>query len=284
MSSLACDSSAVDQYLQELSNREIERTRRLQIENTRREIPFKVLKFVGIGLALAIVLWAFGKAFENANSFHQITEYHGTPNQGYENYSSNNDNDAIRQSDSGGDYIIDIDELLNTTNNEPIDHNYSDSDEHNNSEIFEVQQINTSNSIAEAALDKDASNNSIDTISDIAKTEDKKLEEEPEKFPDLEEPKPVYEGIRNYVIFDKVEFDGEVIKKVVTGRSYPDMESDVLESWCYVDNQNYESMPSIYLINISNGTRTDAEVDDELAKEFGASIEEINLAKTKCTI
>ena len=285
MSSLACDSSAVDQYLQELSNREIERTRRLQIENTKREIPFKVLKFIGIGLALAIVLWALGKAFENANSFHQITEYLGTPSQGYDNYSSSNHSNTILEPDSSHDILIDVDELLNTTNNESINRNHNLSEEHGTLEISEVQQINTSNPISEPILDADTSINSTDSVSDITKPEGEKLEEESETFPEIADPEePVYEGIRNYVIFDKVEFDGEVIKKVVTGRSYPDMESDVSESWCYVDNQNYESMPSIYLINISNGTRTDAEVDDALAKEFGASIEEINLAKTKCTI
>ena len=45
MSATICDSSAVDNYLSQLSSRESERTRRLTIENNKREIPFTIMKF-----------------------------------------------------------------------------------------------------------------------------------------------------------------------------------------------------------------------------------------------
>ena len=71
MSATICDSSAVDNYLSQLSSRESERTRRLIIENNKREIPFTIMKYLGFAVAIAIVLWALGKSIGNSNSFIQ---------------------------------------------------------------------------------------------------------------------------------------------------------------------------------------------------------------------
>ena len=287
MSSLTCDSSAVEQYFQELSKREIERTRRLQIENNKREIPFKVLKFIGIGITLAIVLWALGKAFENANSFHKITEFLGTPQGQYQQNYTNPSHAPIKGDSlisSELDYVIDIDALLDSKPHESSDSSHSESGTQSNSE--HLHSLNTlSDSVIEETISSPIGDQDQRVNAEIPNQLEPEIIADDPGFQNLEEDelKPE-EGIRNYVIFDKIELDGEIIKKVVTGRSYPEINSQVSSSWCYVVNDNLTTRPSIYLINISDGKRVDAEIDSLLADEFGASIEEINLAKTKCTI
>ena len=77
MTTTICDSSAVDNYLRELSNREAERTRRLNIENYKREVPFTILKYIGIAIAITLVLWALGRSIGNSNSFIQKVIHSG---------------------------------------------------------------------------------------------------------------------------------------------------------------------------------------------------------------
>ena len=69
----------------------------------------------------------------------------------------------------------------------------------------------------------------IDTLLSEMKTEPKFPE------PSLE---PVAEqvSVRNYVIFDQIEFVHEGINKITIGRQYDEPESEVSASWCYVEN------------------------------------------------
>ena len=217
MSSTVCDSSAVDAYLQELSNREVERTRRLQIENYRREIPFQVLKFIAIGIAIAIVLLALSKMINSANNSHNITEILGgygeqilTPSNNY----SNTEKAPYKE-----DTIIDVDAILD------------------NAKMPEAPKITDKN------------------------------------------------VVRNYVIFDEVEFDGKAIREVITGRNYPDVDSDVDHSWCYITNNTSSSGSlRLSLITIKDGIRTNHELNQTEADKFGASLEEIIRARKECTI
>tara|TARA_B100000787_G_C16190239_1_gene297068 strand:- start:745 stop:1461 length:717 start_codon:yes stop_codon:yes gene_type:complete len=238
MTSTICDSSAVDQYLLELSNREIERTRRLKIENTRRETPLQILRIIGIGFAIALVLWALGSAFKNANSFHKISEILGSSQNNYqEHYSSSKDIRETTDQGSSLDQLIDVDALLDSSSIEI-------SPEPGTS-IFENPSI---------------------------------IEEYPEGINE-------HEIVRNYVIFDDVEFDGQVITSVMTGRNYPDVDSEVDHSWCYVTNNTSSSgSVKLNLIGIRNGERTDYLIDEAEAIRFGASLEEIKSAKEQCTI
>ena len=238
MTSTICDSSAVDQYLLELSNREIQRTRRLKIENTRRETPLQILRIIGIGFAIALVLWALGSAFKNANSFHKISEILGSSQNNYqEHYSSSKDIRETTDQGSSLDQLIDVDALLDSSSIEI-------SPEPGTS-IFENPSI---------------------------------IEEYPEGIDE-------HEIVRNYVIFDDVEFDGQVITSVMTGRNYPDVDSEVDHSWCYVTNNTSSSgSVKLNLIGIRNGERTDYLIDEAEAIRFGASLEEIKSAKEQCTI
>jgi hypothetical protein len=225
MTSTICDSSAVDQYLLELSNREIERTRRLKIENTRRETPLQILRIIGIGFAIALVLWALGSAFKNANSFHKISEILGSSQNNYQDHYSSSKN--IRETTDQGsslDQLIDVDALLNSPSIEKLPEPGTG--------IFDEHEI-----------------------------------------------------VRNYVIFDDVKFDGQVITSVMTGRNYPDADSEVDHSWCYVTNNTSSSgSVKLNLIGIKNGERTDYLIDEAEAIRFGASLEEIKSAKKQCTI
>ena len=225
MTSTICDSSAVDQYLLELSNREIERTRRLKIENTRRETPLQILRIIGIGFAIALVLWALGSAFKNANSFHKISEILGSSQNNYqEHYSSSKNIRETTDQGSSLDQLIDVDALLNSPSIEILPEPGTG--------IFDEHEI-----------------------------------------------------VRNYVIFDDVKFDGQVITSVMTGRNYPDADSEVDHSWCYVTNNTSSSgSVKLNLIGIKNGERTDYLIDEAEAIRFGASLEEIKSAKKQCTI
>jgi hypothetical protein len=225
MTSTICDSSAVDQYLLELSNREIERTRRLKIENTRRETPLQILRIIGIGFAIALVLWALGSAFKNANSFHKISEILGSSQNNYqEHYSSSKNIRETTDQGSSLDQLIDVDALLNSPSIEKLPEPGTG--------IFDEHEI-----------------------------------------------------VRNYVIFDDVKFDGQVITSVMTGRNYPDADSEVDHSWCYVTNNTSSSgSVKLNLIGIKNGERTDYLIDEAEAIRFGASLEEIKSAKKQCTI
>ena len=71
----------------------------------------------------------------------------------------------------------------------------------------------------------------------------------------------------------------------MTGRNYPDADSEVDHSWCYVTNNTSSSgSVKLNLIGIKNGERTDYLIDEAEAIRFGASLEEIKSAKKQCTI
>ena len=145
----------------------------------------------------------------------------------------------------GADELIDIDALLNEIKTEP----------------------KTSSASAESL-----------------KEEVSELETEP-KFPEpsLE---PVLEqvSVRNYVIFDEIEFEYEGINKITIGRQYDDPESEVSSSWCYVDKYNSEGFKNtIYLVNI-NDERIELEITDEIAGSFGVNKSVLEEAQQLCTI
>ena len=74
MSSAVYDSSAVDNYLNELSKREAEVTRTRQIDNTIKEVPYQVLRWAGRLLPIAILIWILGHAISNALSYERIVK------------------------------------------------------------------------------------------------------------------------------------------------------------------------------------------------------------------
>ena len=98
------------------------------------------------------------------------------------------------------------------------------------------------------------------------------------------EPLVVQEIVRNYVIFDEIEFENEGISKITIGRQYDDPDSEANASWCYVDKYNSEGFKNtLYLINI-NDERVVNEITDETADSFGVSKSLLLEAQKLCTI
>ena len=93
------DSSAVDNYLNEISKREQEVTRSMKIENLRNEVPSQVFKWAGILTAISLLIYVLGNSVANSRSFEQIkiNEYRET-------FSGN--------PSEGEDELIDIESLL----------------------------------------------------------------------------------------------------------------------------------------------------------------------------
>ena len=138
----------------------------------------------------------------------------------------------------------------------------------------------------------------IDTLLSEMKTEPKSsspsAERPKEEISELETepkfPEPTIESVveqvsvRNYVIFDQIEFVHEGINKITIGRQYDDPESEVSASWCYVDKFNSEGFKkTLYLVNIDE-ERIELEITDEIAGSFGVNKSVLVEAQQLCTI
>ena len=98
------------------------------------------------------------------------------------------------------------------------------------------------------------------------------------------EPLVEQEIVRNYVIFDEIEFEHEGINKITIGRQYDDPDSEANASWCYVDKYNSEGFKNtLYLVNI-NDERIVNDITDETADSFGVSKSLLEEAQKLCTI
>ena len=97
---------------------------------------------------------------------------------------------------------------------------------------------------------------------------------------------PVVEqvSVRNYVIFDKIEYEHEGINKITIGRQYDEPESEVSASWCYVDKYNSDGFKNtLYLVNIHE-ERIELDITDEIAGSFGVNKSVLEEAQQLCTI
>ena len=98
------------------------------------------------------------------------------------------------------------------------------------------------------------------------------------------EPEVEQVTVRNYVIFDKIEFVHEGISKITIGRQYDDPKSEVSSSWCYVDKFNSEGFKNtLYLVNIHE-ERIELDITDEIAASFGVNKSVLEEAQQQCTI
>ena len=105
------------------------------------------------------------------------------------------------------------------------------------------------------------------------------------KFPEPSlEPVAEQVSVRNYVIFDQIEFVHEGINKITIGRRYDEPESEVSTSWCYVDKFNSEGFKNtLYLVNIDR-ERIELDITDEIAGSFGVNKSVLEEAQQLCTI
>ena len=143
------------------------------------------------------------------------------------------------------------------------------------------QSIHTSQAQLEEKQNQYA-NNEDEIINIDALLEDNQSKQ---KFPSQDiEPFKDQKSVRNYVIFDRIDFDFEGIKKITIGRQYDDPESDINSSWCYVDKVNLEGLKNtLYLISIHE-ERKELEITSELAESFGVSKSTLVEAQKLCNI
>jgi hypothetical protein len=91
-------------------------------------------------------------------------------------------------------------------------------------------------------------------------------------------------SVRNYVIFDRIEFQKEGLEKITIGRQYDDPESDVSSSWCYVDRINSNGFKNTLHLVSNFGDRDELEITNEIADSFGLTKELLIEAQELCTI
>ena len=90
--------------------------------------------------------------------------------------------------------------------------------------------------------------------------------------------------VRDYVIFDHIDFDNDYISKVVVGRQYDDPSSGMTSAWCYVESKKSIGIKNTLILVNVNDQRTEAQLTDDIAKSFGTSLQTLIEARSKCTI
>ena len=251
--SVRVDNSFIYKYLNEQHSRDVARTRAEEIKNKRREIPILATKFAGVGF----ILLCLGLAIYLGNSYKKITE-NSFNNGPVQMYGSNNEEPV-----NGEDDLIDISPLL-TFPHEKTETNASNeentSQENNASSNFPQQE---------------------NTPPEMPEEENEIPEELINEMPPMEEEN----SVRNYVIFDHIEFDNPEIEKVSIGRKYEDPTSNPVSLWCYVEKVTDEGFSNrIDLIGIFDGIRTENELNKETALNFGVSLNTLIGAKKLCNI
>ena len=251
--SVRVDNSFIYKYLNEQHSRDVARTRAEEIKNKRREIPILATKFAGVGF----ILLCLGLAIYLGNSFKKITEnsFNNGPAQ---MYGSN-----IEEPVNGEDDLIDISPLL------PF--------QPKKTEINASNEENTSQENNVSKNPPQQENN----LQEIPEKENPEDLEALKEIPEMDEENTV----RNYVIFDHIEFDDPEIEKVSIGRKYEDPTSNPVSQWCYVEKETDEGFSNrIDLIGIFDGIRTENELNEETALNFGVSLNTLVGAKKLCNI
>ena len=253
--SVRVDNSFIYKYLNEQHSRDVARTRAEEIKNRRREIPILATKFAGVGF----ILLCLGLAIYLGNSYKKITE-NSFNNAPVQMYGSSNEEPV-----NGEDDLIDISSLLTfpPEKTEMNPSNEEDTSQENNVSQTSPQQENTPHEMPEK---KNKVPEELEALSEI---------------PEMDEEK----SVRNYVIFDHIEFDNAEIEKVSIGRKYEDPTSNPVSLWCYVEKATDEGFSNrIDLVGIFDGIRTENELNGETALNFGVSLNTLIGAKKLCNI
>ncbi len=138
----------------------------------------------------------------------------------------------------------------------------------NSDEIIDIENI----------LNSKPSNESNSKSNNLSEP-NKEIESISENLPDINT-----ETVRNYVIFDYVDFDKAGIKQIIIGRKYDEPNSAVIHSWCYVETLSESGFKNIlYLIDIKE-EKIKKEITPEIANSFGVSKEILLEAQSLCKI
>jgi len=323
------NSQPVDDYIRELSLREKEITRSRGIDNFKKEVPYKILLFLGyvVGICLLILclknlLIRYGVIYENPLMSRSVI---AAP---YEPQSI---------SDDQGDQLIDVESILeNSERNKDRPNSQSgsksfmgDSDDpverpirNNASQGNGSGGGGSSNQVSDASVSGNgvpverpirnnasqgngsggggSSNLTPDQSCDCPNDNQENQEQtpipvlseetdsncEPALDPEsIEVEKPRRGTIRNYVIFDTTQFDGEYISELIVGRRFENPNAEPNSSWCYSELIYASGLTkTLYLVQTKNGESKPTDITDEIADIFGVPISEIHRAQKTCSI
>lgn len=148
---------------------------------------------------------------------------------------------------------------------------------------FKNQYLNKGDSSDEIididSILNNASNKKVDTTEENETDINKNIQSIEQNLDDVES-----NNVRNYVIFDYIDFDYGGLNQVVIGRQYDDPNSDMSSAWCYVDKYNKHGFKNtFYLVNVSE-QKVVHEITDEIAQSFGVTIDILIRAQKLCTI
>ena len=311
------NSQPVDDYIRELSLREREVTRSRGIDNFKKEVPYKILLFLGYTVGICLLLWflfnGLQKLLVRYNIIQEVPYVESTiASSPYEPKSSDEDR------------LIDMERFLPNgyDSNEPIfgdgnanNDSYPGGSSSQSSEDIErpIRNTRSSDSGSSSAGGSGSSLGSgsgggsgsgseggsgsilgsgscsgenLETASGVPSPQSQVETQNVSETEINEVDKPRRGAVRNYVIFDTSSFDGEYISHLIVGRKYENPESESSSQWCYTE-LSYESglVKTLYLVNTNeNGILETTEITHEIANKFGVPISEIHRAQRSCSI
>ena len=303
------NSQPVDDYIRELSLREREVTRSRGIDNFKKEVPYKILLFLGYTVGICLLLWflfnGLQKLLVRYNIIQEVPYVESTiASSPYEPKSSDEDR------------LIDMERFLPNgyDSNEPIfgdgnanNDSYPGGSSSQSSDDIERPIRNTrssdSGSSSSGGSGSDlgsgsgggsgsivgsgsCSGENLETASGVPSPQSQVETQNVSETEINEVDKPRRGAVRNYVIFDTSSFDGEYISHLIVGRKYENPESESSSQWCYTE-LSYESglVKTLYLVNTNeNGILETTEITHEIANKFGVPISEIHRAQRSCSI
>ena len=93
------------------------------------------------------------------------------------------------------------------------------------------------------------------------------------------------ENVRDYYIFDNIEFNGNIINGITIGRVFADPSSPSHKQYCYADIPHGNGIETTFhFIDITNDVRTEKPITTEIANTLGVAYSELMQAKAKCSI
>jgi len=248
------NSQPVDDYIKELSLREREVTRSRGIDNYKKEVPYKILLFLGYVVGVCLLILCIFYGLKNL-----LTKYGVVQEVPYA------ESNTYEPQSMDEDRLIDIERFLP---------NSSEIDEPSSEVERPIRNSDSQGSGSENDFNPGGSS-AVQSESEIMPEENPTTIEEPRRA-----------AVRDYVIFDTSVFDGEYISEVVVGRRYEDQESEANSQWCYTE-LSYASglVKTLYLIVTNeNGVLEPIEITHEIANKFGVPISEIHRAQRTCSI
>ena len=302
------NSQPVDDYIRELSLREKEITRSRGIDNFKKEVPYKILLFLGYVAGICLLILCLFYGLKNLLIRYGViyeAPISGAPviTSPYEPQSMNNDE------------LIDVERILEQSNN-----NRRSSNQENEGNSFaddsansvSIDPENGHGSSIERPIRNDnqspgngsggggpsnqSSDQSCNCSNDFEESQsstptpvvagltdvscETTLNPEP-----IEMDKPKRGSVRDYVIFDTTLFDGEYISELVIGRRYENPNAQANNSWCYSELMYASGLTkTLYLVQTKNGVLKPTEITHEIADKFGVPISEIHRAQRTCSI